>query len=80
MSLVDGETWSNVVAFPSVQVPSMDRIEPGSIETSYLLFKVRGTAGTVSGKPTRMPLNRAPLLDAEIERVEAWILAGALND
>lgn len=72
-----GRTFGNIVGVPSEQMPSLDRIEPGNPDLSYLVRKVRGGPGIVGG---RMPLGRSSLSEEQIEDIEAWVEAGAPND
>ena len=76
MNLSAGQTFSNTVNVASREVPSLDRIEPGDPDNSYLIQKIRGTAA-VGG---RMPLNRTPLSDAEIQTIVTWAREGANNN
>lgn len=76
MTLNAGMAYGNIVGVPSEQVPTMNRIEPGSLEDSYLWHKLKGTHESVGGEGTRMP-QLAPLDDDKIATVEDWILAGA---
>lgn len=79
LSLDPGAAWSQLVGVPSAELPSMNLVEPGDPDRSYLVLKLRGTAGDAGGTATLMPLGGAPL-DAEQEAaVEAWIADGAPN-
>lgn len=73
MNLSDGETFANVVGVPANEVPSLNRVEPGDPDASYLVRKIDGTA-SVGG---RMPLGRPPLSNAQIQAVRDWVAAGA---
>ena len=75
MSLVAGQTYSNTVNVPSVQMPSLDRIEPGNPDASYLIDKIEGT-----GLLQRMPAGADPLPPASIQLIRDWISAGAPNN
>jgi hypothetical protein len=75
-----GLVWENIVGVPSLQSAGMNVVEPGAPERSYLVHKLRGTAGDVGGIATVMPLSDAPLDESDIEAIEAWIAAGAPND
>jgi hypothetical protein len=70
--------YDELVGRPSFQA-SMSLVEPGSPEQSYLVLKLRGSAGWVGGIPTPMPTEYA-LDEADIAAVESWILNGAPND
>mgnify|MGYP001792414377 CR=1 FL=1 len=76
LNLSTGVTHGAVVDVPSTGVPTMDLIDPGNAETSYLLEKVVGTA-TVGAI---MPPNAAPLSATDIALIVAWVEAGALDD
>ncbi|MGQ0504497.1 MAG: hypothetical protein ACT4TC_04195 [Myxococcaceae bacterium] len=80
MSLDAAHAYSALVGKPSSQVPSMLRVAPGDPSKSYLLYKLKGTSGTVGASTKRMPLNKAPLDPAHIAEIEAWIKRGAPND
>ena len=69
-----GLTHANTVDVASEQMPSLDRIEPGSPDLSYLVKKLRGDPDIVGA---RMPLVGSPLSSAEIAAIEAWIEDGA---
>jgi hypothetical protein len=74
MSLSADQTFANVVGVASTEVPSLNRIEPGNPDGSYLLRKVEGSAA-VGG---RMPLDGPPYLsNAQIQAIRDWISAGA---
>jgi len=69
-----------LVGKPSLQVPAMPIVDPGNAGHSYLVQKIEGTAASVGGVATRMPLGSAPLADDDIAAIQAWIQAGAPND
>ncbi len=75
MDLSAGAAYANIVGVPSVQFPSLDRIEPGDPDNSYLVRKVEGT-----GLLARMPLNQPPLSNEKIQKLRDWAAAGAQND
>ncbi len=80
MNLSSGQTFSNTVNVASEQVPTMDRIEPGQPDQSYLVHMIQGTFGQVGGMGPRMPLGGTPLTQAQIDVIRAWITAGAQNN
>ena len=49
-------------------------IVPGKPDQSTLVFRIEGRVGT------RMPLNRNPLNQNQINGIRAWITEGALNN
>ena len=62
---------------PTVEAASlagMLRVDPGAPDNSFLLSKL---AGPPLGQGSRMPLTGAPLDDADMALIRAWILAGA---
>lgn len=75
LSLVEGEAMVHLQTV-SDQVPTMVRLEPGSLESSYLDYKLRGTHQQVGGIGTAMP-PQLPLLESDLALVEAWISSGA---
>ena len=66
-------SYANLVNVASHEVPSLQRVEPGDPDNSYLVQKIEGTAA-VGG---RMPLGRAPLTAAQIALIRQWISEGA---
>lgn len=75
---LDAATWYDAtVGAPSQQCASMNLVEPGDPERSYLVHKLRGTQGLVGGGGARMPVGDAPLGDDEEAALEAWIENGA---
>ncbi len=77
LSLVAGQTHSNTVNVPSVEQPSLDRIEPGSPEQSYLWRKVTRDP-SVTG--AFMPIGAPPLNQTQLDLLRSWIEAGAPNN
>lgn len=68
------ESFANLVNVASVQIPNLDRVEPGDPDNSYLIRKLEGAAGIVG---TRMPQG-GPFLSAEqIGVIREWIQNGA---
>ena len=77
MSLEDGKTFDENVGRPSLEVPSLKRIEPGSSNLSYLVLKIEGDPKII-GDP--MPQG-GPALDATvILLIRQWIDEGARNN
>ncbi|HEX9730177.1 MAG TPA: hypothetical protein VGA37_16905 [Gemmatimonadales bacterium] len=79
LNLSDGLAYAGLVDVDAVEAP-MKRVRPFQPDSSYLLHKLNGTAGTVGGIDTRMPLGRAPLSAAQIGIIRAWIQDGAQNN
>lgn len=80
LSLADGDSFSELVGVASSDVPTMDRVEAGDPDTSYLIHKLRGTQATVGGGGSDMPQGASALSDEEIEAIEEWITNGAANN
>jgi len=59
-----------VVNVPSLEVPDLKIVDVSAPEKSYLLAKIKGEPGIV-GK--RMPANRDPLTEEQIQQIEEWI-------
>lgn len=66
-------SFMSLVAAPSLQDPSLLRVEPGNSEASYLVQKIEGTAA----QGAQMPLNLPPLDEQTLAAVRAWIDSGA---
>ncbi len=73
LRLDTANSYANLVGVASREVPSLQRVEPGNPDDSYLVQKVEGTAA-VGG---RMPLGRTPLTAAQIALIRQWISEGA---
>ncbi len=76
LTLVAGEAYVQIVNRPSVEFPSLDRVEPGDPQRSYLYRKIIGEG--ITGD--RMPAASPPLPEASIALVREWIRRGAPND
>jgi radical SAM superfamily enzyme YgiQ (UPF0313 family) len=79
LDLSAGEGRGNLVDVPSTELPSMDRVEPGEPDSSYVVHKLLGTQGEVGGQGVRMPKGRQPD-DSLTGRMEQWIATGADDD
>ena len=71
-----GRTYAMTVDRPSVEIPSLDRVEPNDPTASYLYRKITGSG--ITGD--RMPQGKPPLSDAQLKLVRDWIRRGAPND
>ncbi len=58
----------------------MNRVTPNQPDNSYLVHKVQGTHLDEGGVGDRMPEGRAPLSQAEIDLIRAWVQAGAKSN
>jgi hypothetical protein len=73
-----GRSYGEIVNRPAVGNASLDHIEPGNPERSYLIKKLRGDPDITGG---RMPLdNPGSLTQEQIDGIVGWVLAGAPND
>lgn len=66
-------SFDNLANVPSTQVASLDRIEPGDPDNSYLIQKLEGTASVGA----RMPFGGTPLDQSVIDDISQWISDGA---
>ena len=64
-----------LVNVASIQMGSLDRVEPGDPDNSYLIRKLEGT-----GAFDRMPQGGPFLDDATMAMIRQWITDGALNN
>lgn len=74
LRLDEGAAFAMLVGTPSVEVPSLNRVQPGNPDASYLIHKVEGTAAVGA----RMPLNAPPLPTETIAVIRQWISNGAM--
>lgn len=76
MILTAGRAYDNIVNKPSVEMPSLARIQPNDPANSYLYRKITGAG--ITGE--RMPFGGASLSESQIKLVRDWIRRGAPND
>lgn len=76
-NLSAGQTFSNVVNVASNELPTMDRVQPGQPDSSYLVHKIQGTHLQIGGSGERMPIGRSALSASDINVIRAWIQDGA---
>jgi hypothetical protein len=74
LRLDSANSYALLVGVASDEEPSLQRVEPGDPNNSYLVQKLEGTAATGG----RMPLNGTPLAQADIDVIRQWIAEGAL--
>lgn len=60
------------ISVASTQIETLNLVEPGAPDRSYLLMKVRGSEGI---KRSRMPLRADPLGEEVDKMIAAWIFA-----
>lgn len=82
LSLAAGQSWLELVDQRPSSAAARDAglllVVPDAPEQSFLLLKVEGPLE--AGEGTLMPLGAPPLSPADIERLRAWIAAGAEPD
>jgi uncharacterized protein (TIGR03118 family) len=66
-----------LVGVASLEVPTLQRVNPGNPDSSYLIEKLEDATPTVG---ERMPLGGPFLSQAEIDEIRAWISSGAPNN
>lgn len=78
MVLEAGQAYGQIVNRPAVGNSSLDRIEPGDPERSYLIKKLRGDPDITGAQ---MPLdNPGSLTQQQMDGLVGWVLAGAPNN
>lgn len=78
--LAAGQAYANIVNVAAFELGSMDRIEPGQPDNSYLIHKIQGTQVSVGGSGSRMPLSGTPLSAEVIELIRRWVAEGAKDN
>lgn len=73
LMLDTGNSYSQLVDVASVQVDTLQRVEPGNPDDSYLIRKLEGTAAFGA----RMPEDGPPLPQSTIDVIRQWITEGA---
>ena len=68
-------TYAYLVGRPSLEKTDRLRVRPGDPDHSLLIDKLRNR----NGVSTQMPLGADPLLEADVQALEAWITGGALR-
>ncbi len=67
--------YANLVNVPSYAQPATLLVKPGDAANSYVVMKLQGSA-----PGQQMPLGLAPLSDADLNNIVAWINAGAASN
>lgn len=70
-------SFAALVGVASTQQPSVQRVNAGNPDDSYLVRKIEGAPGITGA---RMPFGGAPLDATQLANVRAWISAGAQNN
>ena len=71
-------SYGLLVGHPSTENGSLNRVEPGNPDRSYIILKLRGDPSIVGA---RMPFDGPPYLsDEQIAGIANWIRAGAPNN
>ncbi|GAB4180326.1 MAG: hypothetical protein Kow00108_16600 [Calditrichia bacterium] len=77
-TLVTGQSYGSLVQGQSQGKPGEIFVIPGNSNDSYLIKKLKGFSGTISGE--QMPKGSAPLSNAVIDSIAKWIDLGAENN
>jgi hypothetical protein len=77
LNLEAAQSYGLLVDVPSSEVPTLNRVEPGDPDNSYIIHKLEGTAAV----GLRMPASGPPYLTAaQIAVIRQWISDGAVDD
>lgn len=76
LQLDAAHAYNALVGVPSVEEPSLLRVNPGNPDMSYMVLKIEGAPGIEGGQ---MPLGETPLPQATIDAIRQWITNGAPN-
>ena len=79
LNLDPGVAYANIVNVPATELGSMDRIEPGNPDSSYVVNKLQGTHQSVGGSGTVMPPSGG-LPQATVNVMRTWVSEGALDN
>jgi hypothetical protein len=74
LQLDEAHSYALLVGVPSVESPSLDRVNAGNPDASYLVMKIEGAAGIVGA---RMPFGGPYLPQSTIDVIRQWISDGA---
>jgi len=76
----ENDAYDTLVGTPSNDVPSVNRVEPGDPDASYLYLKILSRQLEVGGAGSRMPPTGFALPDDDVELLRSWISDGAERD
>src|SRR5215469_13263017 len=74
LQLDAAHSYALLVGVPSVEQPSLQRVNPGNPDASYIVLKLEGASGISGG---RMPLGGPYLPQSTIDVIRQWITDGA---
>ncbi|HUF09446.1 MAG TPA: DUF5777 family beta-barrel protein [Rhodothermales bacterium] len=75
MTLTSEGFFSSTVGKPSIEMPSLNRVQPGDPEASYLVKKIRGDDDIIG---LQMPFSGDKLNPEEVDAIIRWV--SGLND
>ena len=67
-------SYNLLVGVKSAESPTLDRVQPGQPDQSYIVLKIEGANGIVG---SQMPLHETPLPQTTINAIRQWITNGA---
>ena len=74
LMLDSAHSYNLLVGVKSSEVPTLDRVQPGQPDESYIVLKIEGASGIVG---SQMPLHETPLPQTTIDAIRQWITNGA---
>lgn len=79
---MSGDAYDKIVGVPAPQLMSMNHVEPGDLDTSYLWHKINGTQVAAGGSGLDMPKARlgeevTVLTEDQLQLIRDWIAGGA---
>lgn len=74
LDLSAGHAYASTVNVPSAEIPSLQRVDPGQSDLSYLILKVEGDPSIIG---VRMPADGTPLPGPTVRIIRDWIDQGA---
>ncbi len=85
LDLSPGRSYSQLVKVPSFQMPRLKRVVPGHPSDSYLVLKIVGDPGTISGGPMPLgcpipPAGGSCLGPDDLPAIRTWIEQCATSD
>lgn len=84
LRLTSGNSFSQIVNVNSVRVPSLKRVATGggdtAVSSSFLINKMENTQGSVGDATGQVMPTSGKLSQDKIDKVKAWIRAGAQNN